>query len=144
MKILFEKIPDYKTSCNTDVSCNSIKITIVTLACIKLILSPKESHFEKELEEEQEACNQWNTRHKQIIEQSKNAVDCFEDMSQYDCYTCSHSHYHSPPKVRYSHNHVVVVFSFLIQITIAEHQGYEFCDPFPCSMRKVNITFMSD
>ena len=34
MKILFEKIPDYNTSANTDVSCNSIKITFVTLVCI--------------------------------------------------------------------------------------------------------------
>ena len=76
-----------------------------------MIPSLKESDFEKELEKEQEACNQWNIRHKHLIEQSKKANDAeayFEDMSQYDCYTCSYNHYHSPPKVSFSHNHVVV------------------------------------
>ena len=104
MKILFERIPDYKTSSNTDVSWNLMKITfLVTRGCIKSVCNwfsfPKESDFEKELEKEQEACNRWNIS--QPIEQSKEADDSFEDMCQYACYTCSYSHYHSPPKVSY-------------------------------------------
>ena len=39
MKILFEKIPDYKTSSNTDVRCNLIQMTFVfvTLGCTKSV-----------------------------------------------------------------------------------------------------------
>ena len=35
----------------------------------------------------------------------------------------------------------IICYFFVLppkKITIAEHHGYEFCDPFPCSMREVN------
>ena len=61
------------------------------------LLFPKESLLEVELEKELIACNEWNLRQKN--EPAETRAPAYEDMYQYDCYTCGYSHHHSPPEV---------------------------------------------
>ena len=92
MKILFEKIPDYKTSSQMEVKYNKGSIfSVIDL------LFPKESLLEVELEKELIACNEWNLRQKN--EPAETRAPAYEDMYQYDCSTCGYSHHHSPPEV---------------------------------------------
>ena len=74
-----------------------------------------------------------------IDDEKMQSGEIFQDLSQYECDQCKENHYHTKITVNIQNYWVNTLIAFFFKPLVIDHEGYQFDDPCPPSMRGVNI-----